>query len=196
MTRWTELADAGARAAFAAYFEKVDRALAALPRKEAEETRRELEQHALDAYADAGNVEAAFARLGDPQEFLADLVVEKLRSRAARTFSPVDVAAALARSAAAGIKGLVLSTLTGVGYAVAALCILMGVVKIFDADGAGVYRLADGRLFIGLGETLGGVDILGFWFSPLAIAAGALLYVALTWMFGRATLRRRKVTPK
>lgn len=193
MTRWTEFSDAGARAAFAAYFSKVDRALAALPRKEAEETKRELEQHALDAYEDAGDLNAALVRLGDPDEFLAELVVEKLRARAARTFSPVDVAAALARSAAAGIRGFVVSTLTGVGYAVAALFLLMGVIKIFDPDGAGVYRLADGRLFLGVGETLGGVDILGFWFSPLAIAAGALLYVALTWIFGRTTLRRRKV---
>lgn len=193
MTHWTELTDASARAAFAAYFAKVDRALAALPRAEAEEIKRELEQHALDAVAES-DAQTALTQLGDPDDFLADLVADKLRARAARTFSPADVAAALARDAGAGAAGLALSTLVGVGYVIAALAILMGVTKLFDPDGAGVYRLPDGRIFIGFGETLGGADIMGLWFSPLAIAAGALLYFALTWAFGRVTLR--KVAPK
>jgi uncharacterized membrane protein len=190
MSGWTELADATARAAFAAYFAKVDRALAALPRSEAEEIRRELEQHALDSVSEAGDAQAALSHLGDPDDFLSDLVVDKLRARAGRTFSPADVANALVRSAGAGLPGLVLSTLVGIGYVIAALAILMGVTKIFDPDGAGVYRLPDGRLFIGFGETLGGADIMGIWFSPFAIAAGALLYVALTCAFGRATFRK------
>ncbi|MBK6704002.1 MAG: hypothetical protein IPG56_09790 [Caulobacteraceae bacterium] len=190
MTSWTELTDANARAALAAYFAKVDRALAALPRAEAEEIKRELEQHALDAVSEAGDAQAALAQLGDPDDFLADLVADKLRARAGRTFSPVDVAAALARSAGAGIAGLALSTLIGLGYVVAALAIVIGLTKLFDPDGAGVYRLPNGRIFIGFGETLGGADISGIWFSPLAIAAGALLYLALTWAFGRATLRK------
>ena len=190
MTRWTELTDANARAAFAAYFAKVDRALAALPRAEADEVKRELEQHALDAVSEAGDVQAALAQLGDPDDFLADLVADKLRARAARTFSPLDVTAALARSAGAGIAGLALSTLIGIGYVIAALAVMMGVIHLFDPNGAGIYRLPDGRIFIGLAETFGGTDMLGFWFSPLAIAAGALLYLALTWAFGRATLRK------
>lgn len=196
MTRWTELADANARAAFAEYFAKVDRALAALQRSEAEEIKRELEQHALDAVSEVGDAQTALAQLGDPDDFLADLVADKLRARAARTFSPADVASALARSAGAGLAGLALSTLVGIGYVIAALAIIMGVTKLFDPNGAGVYRLADGRIFVGFGETLGGADIMGLWFSPLAIAAGALLYVALTWAFGRATLRKREVAQK
>jgi len=189
MTRWTELTDANARAAFAAYFAKVDRALAALPRAEADEIKRELEQHALDAVSES-DAQTALAQLGDPDDFLADLVADKLRARAARTFSPADVAAALARSAGAGLAGLALSTLAGIGYVIAALAILMGVAKLFDPAAAGIYRLPNGRLFIGFGESLGGADIMGIWFSPLAIAAGVLLYVLLTWAFGRATLRR------
>lgn len=190
MTRWTELTDANARAAFAAYFAKVDRALAALPRAEADEIKRELEQHALDAVSEAGDAQTALTQLGDPGEFLADLVADKLRARAARTFSPADVAAALMRSAGGGLAGLALSTLAGIGYVIAALAILMGVSKLFDPAAAGVYRLPDGRLFIGFGDSLGGADIMGIWFSPLAIAAGVLLYVLLTWAFGRATLRK------
>ena len=196
MSRWTDLTDVNARAAFAVYFGKVDRALAALPRAEADEIKRELEQHALDAVSDAGDAHVALAQLGDPDDFLSDLVADKLRARAGRTFSPADVASALVRSASSGLAGLALSTFVGIGYVTAALAILMGVTKLFDPDGAGVYRLADGRIFIGFGETLGGADIMGIWFSPLAIVAGALLYFALTWAFGRATLRKRKVAKK
>lgn len=103
MARWTELGDANARAAIAAYFAKVDRALAPLPRAEAEEVKAELEAHALDALADASDVNAALAQLGDPDEFLDDLVADRMRALAGRTFKPGDVLAALARSAGLGL---------------------------------------------------------------------------------------------
>ena len=90
MTRWTELTDANARAAFAAYFAKVDRALAALPRAEADEIKRELERHALDAASEAGDAQAALAQLGDPDEFLADLVAELARHE---TIQPASIKA-------------------------------------------------------------------------------------------------------
>lgn len=192
MTRWTELPDAHARAAFALYFAKVDRGLAALPRVEADAVKRELEAHALDVFAEDGDAEAALARLGDPRDFLDELVAERLRARAGRTFSPLDVATALARNIGVGAAGLMLSTCAGIGYVVAALAIVMGAARLFDQRAAGVYRLPDGRLFVGFGESLGGADILGFWFSPLAIAAGVCLYLVLTWGFGRVTWRKRE----
>lgn len=190
MTRWTDLPDAGARAAFAAYFAKVDRALAPLPRAEAEEIKTELEAHALDALADGG-AGAALAQLGDPNEFLPALVADRLRVRAGRTFSPADVASAMLRSSAASVVGLAVSTLVGLGYAVAATSILLGVLRPFAPRGTGVYRLDTGELFIGADANMQGVDLLGIWFSPLAIAVGVCLYVLLTWMFGRATARGR-----
>ena len=78
-------------------------------------------------------------------------------------------------------------------FVIAALALIMGVSKLIDPNAAGVYRLPDGRTFIGFGDTLGGADIMGIWFSPLAIAVGTLLYFALTWAFGRVTMRRREV---
>lgn len=190
MTRWTDLPDAGARAAFAAYFAKVDRALAPLPRAEAEEVKAELEAHTLDALADVG-VDASLAQLGNPSEFLPVLVADRLRARAGRTFSPADVANAMLRSSASGIVGLLASTLVGLGYAIAAICIALGVLKVFAPQGTGVYRLDTGQVFIGSDADVQGVDLLGVWFSPLAIAVGLCLYVLLTWTFGRATVRRR-----
>lgn len=191
MTRWTDLADAGARADFAAYFAKVDRALAALPRAEAEEVKAELEAHAMDALAEGGYAAGALAQLGDPDDFLPALVTERLRARAGRTFSPSDVVAALLRSAGSGLVGLATTLAAGLGYAIAATCVMLGIVKLFAPHGTGVYRLDGGGIFIGADANVQGVDLLGIWFSPLAIAVGVCLYVVLTWTFGRATVRKR-----
>ena len=49
MNRWTELADAAARAVFADYFAKVDRLLAPLPDSDAAEVRRELNERLIAA---------------------------------------------------------------------------------------------------------------------------------------------------
>jgi uncharacterized membrane protein len=192
MTRWTDLADANARAAFAAYFAKVDRALAALPRAEADEVKSELEAHAIDALSES-NADAAMVltQLGEPSEFLAPLVADRLRARAGRTFSPGDVALALLRNSASGLAGFALSAAVGLGYAIAALCVALGLLKLVAPLGTGVYRLDTGELFIGSDANVRGVDLLGMWFSPLAIAVGVCLYIVLTWMFGRATVRKR-----
>lgn len=190
MTRLTDLADAGARAALAAYFAKVDRLLAPLPEGTAAETRRELEAHAVDLFTEEGDAAAALARLGDPKDFLPDLVAEKLRSRAAQTLSPTHVLAALASSARIGLSGLILSTLAGAGYVLAALALAMGTARLLGQDTTGLFRLEDGRYFIGFGETLGGADILGLWFVPLAYGVAAALYLILTLAFGRVKLRK------
>lgn len=190
MARWTELTDANARAAMAAYFAKVDRALAPLPRADAEQVKAELEAHALDALADASDVNAALAQLGDPDEFLDDLVADRMRALAGRTFKPGDVVAALARNAGSGLVGLALSTLVGLGYAIAAVALVLGVLKLFAPQGVGVFRLETGEIFIGHDEAVRGVDLLGIWFSPFAIAVSVCLYLALTWAFGRIAVRK------
>lgn len=190
MTRLTDLADAGARAELAAYFAKVDRLLAPLPEETAAETRGELEAHAVDLFTEEGSAAAALARLGDPEDFLPDLVAEKLRCRAARSFLPAHVFAALSSSARTGASGLILSTIAGAGYVIAALALAMGTARLLGQETTGVFCLEDGRHFIGFGETLGGTDVLGLWFVPLAYGVAAALYLILTLAFGRVKLRK------
>jgi hypothetical protein len=195
MSRWTEIPDAGVRSLLATYFGKVDRALAPLSRAEADEVKVELEAHAIEAIRAAGGGEDAarnaLGQLGDPENFLPALVADRLRARAGRTFSPADIALALVRGGASGVAGIALSILVGLGYVVATLCVVLGVVKLFAPDGVGAYRLESGALFIGIDENVQGVDLLGIWFSPLSIAAGVALYVLLTWAFGRFAGRKR-----
>jgi uncharacterized membrane protein len=190
MMRWTDIADAEARSAFAGYFAKVERLLAPLPEADAGETRRELEAHALDLLAEESSAAAALARLGDPDEFLPDLVAEKLRSRAARSFAPAHVVRALAINASTGIIGFLLSSVAGLGYAIALLALVMGVMHLIDPDAAGIYRMPDGQTLIGFGKSPGDVDLLGVWFTPIALAVAIGLYLILTLAFGWVKIRK------
>jgi uncharacterized membrane protein len=191
MARWTEINDASARATLAAYFSKIDRALAPLRREDADDIKNELEAHVMDALAGGGAAHDALTQLGDPDEFLPPLVADRLRARAGQTLRPGDVMAALARSSAAGAGGALLTLGVGFGYAVALVLAVLGVLKLISPHGVGVYRLETGQIFIGADEHVRGVDLLGIWFSPLAIAASIALYVLLTWAFGRTTVRKR-----
>lgn len=190
MKTWTDHADPAVRAAFAAYFTRVERLLAPLTDVSAREVRQELEAHALDLLTEEGSASAALSRLGDPEDFLPDLVAEKLRQRAAKSFAPVHVLSAIASSARMGIAGLLVSTIAGIGYALAALAIAMGIARLAAPEGTGFFRLEDGRYFLGFGENLGGSDVLGAWFAPLAFAVAAALYFILTFAFGRVKFRK------
>lgn len=197
MASWIEVGDVPARKLLAAYFAKVDRALAPLSREEADAVRLELETHILDAMAGtpAGEADAraAMEQLGDPDEFIPQLVADRLRARAGRTFGPLDVGAAILRTAATGIRGLVTAIVMSLGYIVATVLIFLGVLKLTTSSPVGVFRLRTGELFIGADDHVDGVDLLGGWFAPLAIVAGLVLYLLLTWAYGR--VKRPRVLP-
>lgn len=197
MASWIEVDDVAARTLLAAYFAKVDRALAPLSREESDAVRLELEAHILDAMAGtpAGEADAraAMEQLGDPDEFIPQLVADRLRARAGRTFGPGDVASAILRTAVTGVRGLVTAIAMSVGYIVATMLVLLGVMKLTTNQDVGVFRLNSGQLFIGADANVDGVDLLGVWFAPLAIVAGLVLYLALTWAYGR--VKRPRVLP-
>jgi hypothetical protein len=189
MASWIEVGDVPARKLLAAYFTKVDRALAPLSREEADAVRLELETHILDAMAGTpareADAKAALEQLGDPDEFIPQLVADRLRARAGRTFGPLDVLSAIGRTAVTGIRGLVTALVMSVGYLTSAVLVLLGVMKLTTSQDVGVFRLSTGQLFIGADDNVDGVDLLGVWFAPLAIVAGIVLYLLITWAYGR-----------
>lgn len=197
MASWIEVGDVPARRLLAAYFAKVDRALAPLSREEATGVRQELETHILDAMAGtpAGEAEAkaALEQLGDPDDFIPQLVADRLRARAGRTFGPLDVLSAIGRTAVTGLRGLVTALVMSFGYIVATVLIFLGIMKLTTNQDVGVFRLSTGQLFIGADSNVDGVDLLGAWFAPLAIVAGIVLYLALTWAYGR--VKKPRVPP-
>jgi hypothetical protein len=189
MSSWIEIGDVQARKLLANYFAQVDRTLAPLSHAEADAVRRELETHILDAMAGTPASEAdarsALEQLGDPDEFLPQLVADRLRVRAGRTFGPHDVLSAILRTAVTGIRGVVTAIVMSVGYLVATVMIVLGVLKLTTSQDVGVFRLSTGQLFIGADNNVDGVDLTGGWFAPLAIVTGVLLYLLLTWAYGR-----------
>ncbi len=197
MASWIEIGDVPARRLLAAYFAKVDRALAPLSREEATGVRQELETHILDAMAGTpageADAKAALEQLGDPDEFIPQLVADRLRVRAGRTFGPLDVLSAIGRTAVTGIRGLVTALVMSFGYIVATVLIFLGILKLTTNQDVGVFRLSTGQLFIGADSNVDGVDLLGVWFAPLAIVAGLVLYLALTWAYGR--VKKPRVPP-
>ena len=197
MASWIEIGDVPARRLLAAYFAKVDRALAPLSREEATGVRQELETHILDAMAGTpageADAKAALEQLGDPDEFIPQLVADRLRARAGRTFGPLDVLAAIGRTAVTGLRGLVTAIVMSVGYLVATVLIILGVMKFTTSQDVGVFRLSTGQLFIGADDNVDGVDLTGGWFAPLAIVAGIVLYLLITWAYGR--VKKTRVAP-
>ena len=197
MASWIEIGDVPARKLLAAYFAKMDRALAPLSREEADAVRQELETHILDAMAGTpageGDARAALEQLGDPDEFIPQLVADRLRARAGRTFGPLDVASAILRTAVTGIRGLVTAIVMSLGYIIATLLIFLGILKLTTVQDVGVFRLSTGELFIGADNNVDGVDLLGGWFAPLAIVAGIVLYLVITWAYGR--VKKPRVPP-
>ena len=197
MSSWIEVGDVPARKLLADYFARVDRALAPLSHDEAAAVRQELETHILDAMAGtpAGEADArtALAQLGDPDEFIPQLVADRLRARAGRTFGPLDVLAAIGRTAVTGLRGLVTAIVMSVGYLVATVLIILGVMKFTTSQDVGVFRLSTGQLFIGADDNVDGVDLTGGWFAPLAIVAGIVLYLLITWAYGR--VKKTRVAP-
>ena len=197
MASWIEIGDVPARRLLAAYFAKVDRALAPLSREEATGVRQELETHILDAMAGTpageADAKAALEQLGDPDEFIPQLVADRLRARAGRTFGPLDVLAAIGRTAVTGLRGLVTAIVMSVGYLVATVLVILGVMKFTTSQDVGVFRLSTGQLFIGAEDNVDGVDLTGGWFAPLAIVAGIVLYLLITWAYGR--VKKTRVAP-
>jgi hypothetical protein len=197
MSSWIEIGDVQARKLLANYFAQVDRALAPLPRIEADAVRQELETHILDAMAGApaseAHARATLEQLGDPDEFLPQLVADRLRVRAGRTFGPHDVLSAIVRTALTGLRGLVTAIVMSVGYLVATVLVILGVMKFTTNQDVGVFRLSTGQLFIGADTNVDGVELTGGWFAPLAIMAGILLYLLLTWAYGR--VKRPRLAP-
>jgi hypothetical protein len=197
MASWIEVGNVQARTLLATYFAQVDRALAPLSRDEAGAVRQELETHILDAMAGTPASEtdarAALEQLGDPDEFLPQLVADRLRARAGRTFGPLDVASAVLQTAVTGMRGLAIAIVMSIGYLSATLLIVLGILKVTTSQDVGVFRLRTGELFIGADDGVDGVDLLGVWFSPLAILTGVALYLLITWAYGR--VKRRRIAP-
>ncbi|MGH9868642.1 MAG: HAAS signaling domain-containing protein [Candidatus Polarisedimenticolia bacterium] len=150
-----------------------------LPDAEASEIVEELRSHVLDSVTGRpmgdGEVAAVLQRLGDPGELAELYLTDRLLVRAAASWSPWLLLAALMR--AATVSAAAFFALMGLtaAYVAAASFFLAALLKPFTPGRVGLWRLDRGEysLRLGFGSVTGGEELLGWWIVPIGLAAGA-----------------------
>jgi len=169
--------------------------LAPMTAAEREDILHEIAAHIQDSMAESNEPAAAvIARLGSPEELAPQYNQGLLLRRASRSFSPVMLLRATLRYASKGIAsalvffcGLV-SYLVGVGLAGTAL------LKLISPSHTGAWvvnghLVASGTQFVPPAPPA--QEILGWWYTPIALVLGSLLCSGTTYAI-RAFLRRSR----
>lgn len=187
--------DTAAAALRADYLNRLDQALARVPHDLAADLRIELAGH-LDAVAGGGGaspaeaMQAAIARLGDPEQFLAELIADDQVREASRGFAPAPLLRSLTRRAAVGgWRGLVAAGLLLTVIAAIAL-VLVGVLSPFFPHHVGLLEFADGRTTFGITSEAAARERLGLWRLPIGVAGGVMVWLMARYFAGRIAARR------
>lgn len=116
-------------------------------------------------------------RLGDPEDYLKPLVANKKLREATKTFNPKHVFKALQLNISRGFRFLVLSLF----YMFLGIFLLLILAEIFWPDHTGLFY--QNGVFKSLGyvsDTKQMNEVLGFWFTPLALGICAVCYLLIT----------------
>jgi hypothetical protein len=190
--------DAG-RAHLETYLAQVQRHLHSLPDAEVREVIAELRSHVLDKVDGAPTpqrVEAAIAELGAPRDVARLNVTERVVGHLEANRSPLSVLRGVGRLARLSLFGFFAFLVSFVGYVTAAAFAVTALVKPFNWDKTGLWRLPNGEnnfsWMLGVTDNArGGQELLGVWIIPISIAA-ALLIGWLTWRFGIFSVRHMR----
>jgi uncharacterized membrane protein len=162
---------------------------------EREEIVREINAHVRDSAEEAGaSVESVLARLGPAEELAAQYRDGQLISQASRSLSPLVLLRATLRLATKGVFGFVAFFLGLFGYTMGVGLVLTALLKpIFPANTGFWVNDYRGFGFISAGSTFPSPpphahDILGIWYTPLALTLGSLSLL-FTTMAIRKSLR-------
>jgi uncharacterized membrane protein len=153
---------------------------------EREEIIREINAHIRDSAEETGaSVETVLARLGPAAELAAQYRDGLLISQASRSFSPLVLLRAALRLATKGVFGFVAFFLGLFGYTMGVGLVLTALLKpIFPAN-TGVWFVnghfhSAGSMFPGPPPNVH--DVLGLWYTPLALTLGSLTLLLTTFL--------------
>lgn len=152
---------------------------------EREEILREIGAHIRDSAEERGSsAEAVLARLGPAEKLAAEYRDGLLIRQASRSFSPVVLLRGALRLATKGFFGMVVFLSAVCGYSIGGGLILSAFLKVFLPANTGVWmigsHLADsGTLFPAPAPPAR--EVMGYWYIPVALTAGALLLIATMW---------------
>lgn len=166
-----------------AYLRRVKRTTKVLSAPDREEIAKEINSHIYEGLGRGKESEELSTlvnlldRLGDPEEFLQPLLADKKLKEATKTFNPKHIFQALKLNARNGIK---FSTF-GLLYTLLITFVLLSFTKLISPSHTGLfYKGNDFQGFGYLGDIEGLSEVMGYWFIPLSISVGAILYIIIT----------------
>ncbi len=174
------------------YLDELSRHLKKVSPDTRDEIVREISSHIHDSLTEPGaTLGTILARLGSPQQVASGYCDRILMKRASRSYSPFTVLRAALRLATRGLFGVVIFLCAVFGYLLGGGLVLLGFLKpIFPAN-TGLWIGGPGSPNSGLlfpAPTAPAHEVLGIYFTPLALFLGCLL-ILLTTLIIRFVLR-------
>ncbi len=170
------------------YCDRVLKASRALKKDDQHDLLLEIKDHLYSSFErqegddEAARLTAAIMQIGDPDEFIRPLIVDRLFDDAARTLNPRSVMSGFFLHISRGLKAGVVTSLFGMGYLLSIGLLLVAVIKPFDPDQVGLFAHVNGGYSLGIFDAIPATstELLGYWIIPLSMVVSLFLYIALT----------------
>ena len=177
------------------YLDRVRTALHGMPEAEIDEIVLELRGHIAERLDAGDHAAAALCSLGDPVALASEYRTDRITTQAECTASPIAVLHSLLLLRRGSFMGWLVFALAAFGYAWALALGAASIEKVLSPHDVGLWY-APGtmpRLMIDGPGPAGTRELLGWWFVPLGLAAGAVLFF-LTRRLGLWRIRRFRET--
>jgi hypothetical protein len=180
-----------------AYLAALRKQLRELMDEDANDIVAEIRAHIVDkasGEAPTGSVAETLAALGSPEELASRYRTEELLKRARLSRSPAYILRSLLRWATLSLVGLLVFTISVVGYILGGGLSILGVLKIFNPHNTGIYGqfsdTSSSLSFNSGGPPAPGVhELLGWWLLPIGLILGPALFF-FTFRFDLWSLRK------
>jgi len=117
-------------------------------------------------------------RLGEPEDFLIEMVADRKMEQAAKTGNPIDLLQALRLNIGRGIKHVLLAILYFFSFCLTLLVPL----KLIFPNNVGYFKQGDAFASFGyISDNEGLTEVLGWWFIPMIIGIIVVLYYGILW---------------
>jgi hypothetical protein len=168
-----------------------------MPEAEIDEIVLELRGHIAERSGPGGDAGAALRSLGDPAVLAREYRTDRVTRQAECTVSPIAVLHSLLLLRRGSFTGWLVLALAAFGYAWALALGAASIEKLLSPHDVGLwYRpgaLSIPRIMIDGPGPAGTRELLGWWFVPFGMAAGAILFL-LTRQLGLWRIRRFRET--
>lgn len=179
---------------WANYLKQVDALCGSLDTRQRADIQMELKAHLLESYIhinegdEATRLTTAIGKLGQAEEFIPLWVEERLLDGARPGASTRNLFHLLRVNALKSVKQFMVSMLLGFGYLLSFYFFIMAVMKLFYPQYVGFYLADSGWPIIGYIDAEGFTEILGYWLTPIGLAAA----IGLQWFLNKLLRHRSR----